>query len=226
LYCFAEEQWDALTSKYAQLLVCTPGRLCDFLRGKQVNLKKVTYVVLDEADRMLTMGFSKELTTIFAATSPQRQTLCFSATFPTSVENALRQWVSGKRPSVRIVIGLRNQSQTATTDTNVPASLAVTGPIGGIDQILSTEIGATDSSTPALSSSASGDAVSVNGSGSGNRNGLLLVSPHISQIVHCCAPHKKPRKLLRFLTDLKQKEDAQRVRHKTSVLIFVNKIKT
>ena len=62
------------------ILVATPGRLLDLLRQKCVRLDKVEVLVLDEADRMLDMGFVKDVRAIVAATSQNRQTLLFSAT--------------------------------------------------------------------------------------------------------------------------------------------------
>jgi ATP-dependent RNA helicase RhlE len=67
------------------VLVATPGRLLDLMRQGQVRLDSVTYLVLDEADRMLDMGFVRDIQAICAALPPVRQTLLFSATMPTSV---------------------------------------------------------------------------------------------------------------------------------------------
>jgi len=67
------------------LLVATPGRLLDLFRQNAVTLKGVETLVLDEADRMLDLGFAQELTTLFAALPRQRQTLLFSATFSDAI---------------------------------------------------------------------------------------------------------------------------------------------
>jgi ATP-dependent RNA helicase RhlE len=69
----------------ADVLVATPGRLLDLLRAGYVRLDKVTHLVLDEADRMLDMGFIRDVRKIVAAVPRERQTLLFSATMPRDV---------------------------------------------------------------------------------------------------------------------------------------------
>jgi ATP-independent RNA helicase DbpA len=65
------------------IVVGTPGRVDDHLRKATLKLEDVKTLVLDEADRMLEMGFQKELDAIVEAVPTERQTLMFSATFPT-----------------------------------------------------------------------------------------------------------------------------------------------
>ena len=86
----------------AQLVIATPGRLCDFLDRKLVNLSGVEILVLDEADRMLDMGFLPALSMILKAIPPTRQTLFFSATIEQSVAHLIEKHV--KNPK-RISIG-------------------------------------------------------------------------------------------------------------------------
>ena len=69
----------------AHVLVGTPGRVLDLLQQQQLSLKALTTLVLDEADRMLEMGFADQLDAIVAAAPKQRQTLLFSATYPASI---------------------------------------------------------------------------------------------------------------------------------------------
>ena len=72
----------------AQIVVCTPGRMIDILvtsGGKITNLRRVTYLVFDEADRMFDMGFEPQISRIHRNIRPSRQTVMFSATFPRSV---------------------------------------------------------------------------------------------------------------------------------------------
>ncbi|XP_020577269.1 DEAD-box ATP-dependent RNA helicase 42 isoform X2 [Phalaenopsis equestris] len=78
----------------AEIVVCTPGRMIDILctsAGKITNLRKVTYFVMDEADRMFDMGFEPQITRIVQNTRPDRQTVLFSATFPRQVEILARK---------------------------------------------------------------------------------------------------------------------------------------
>lgn len=72
-------------------MIATPGRLLDFLENGDTNLRRVTYLVLDEADRMLDMGFEKDIQKIVSKiTHPDRQTLMFSATWPKEVKALAR----------------------------------------------------------------------------------------------------------------------------------------
>ena len=64
------------------LLVATPGRLVELLATHAVTLERVTLLTIDEADRMMDLGFEEQLNTISEAIRPDRQTLLFSATFP------------------------------------------------------------------------------------------------------------------------------------------------
>ena len=72
----------------AELVVCTPGRMIDMLtlnKGKVTNLRRVTFVVIDEADRMFDLGFEPQITRIMDNIRPVRQIALFSATFPRNV---------------------------------------------------------------------------------------------------------------------------------------------
>nr|CAH7769353.1 unnamed protein product [Callosobruchus chinensis] len=78
----------------AEMIVCTPGRMIDMLAansGKVTNLRRVTYVVLDEADRMFDMGFEPQVMRIVDNIRPDRQTVMFSATFPRQMEALARR---------------------------------------------------------------------------------------------------------------------------------------
>lgn len=87
----------------AEIVVCTPGRMIDILcTGKVTNLRRVTYFVMDEADRMFDMGFEPQITRIIGNTRPDRQTVLFSATFPRSVETLARKVLSGRAVEVQI----------------------------------------------------------------------------------------------------------------------------
>jgi ATP-dependent RNA helicase RhlE len=86
----------------AQVVIATPGRLVDFLDRRLVNLSSVEFFVLDEADRMLDMGFLPSLKSILSAVPAKRQTLFFSATIESSVAHLVSSHV--KDPA-RISIG-------------------------------------------------------------------------------------------------------------------------
>ncbi|SPQ99388.1 unnamed protein product (mitochondrion) [Plasmodiophora brassicae] len=84
------------------LVVATPGRLLDHLRKKQAQLTDCTFVVIDEADRLLQMGFEAQARAILSQIRPDRQTLLFSATFKRRVESLARSLL---RDPVRIAVG-------------------------------------------------------------------------------------------------------------------------
>ena len=88
--------------KGSQVVIATPGRLCDFLERKLVDLSGVRFLVLDEADRMLDMGFLPAIHAILKKIPPARQTLFFSATIEKSVAHLINSHV---RNPVRIAIG-------------------------------------------------------------------------------------------------------------------------
>jgi len=69
-----------------EIVIATPGRLIDHLEQGNTNLKRVTYLVMDEADRMLDMGFEPQLRKIASQIRPDRQVLMWSATWPREVQ--------------------------------------------------------------------------------------------------------------------------------------------
>lgn len=84
------------------VLVATPGRLIDFIDIKRINLFRVTYLVLDEADRMLDMGFEPQVRAICGQIRPDRQTLMFSATWPKEIQRLAAEF---QKDWIRINIG-------------------------------------------------------------------------------------------------------------------------
>jgi len=88
-----------------QVIVATPGRLNDMIRRKRVDFSNVKWVVLDEADEMLDMGFQEEVDTILETTPKEKYTLLFSATLPAQVERILTKYM--KKPVMKTV-GKRN----------------------------------------------------------------------------------------------------------------------
>ena len=76
-----------------EICIATPGRLIDMLETLKTNLRRVTYLVLDEADRMLDMGFEPQLRTIVEQIRPDRQTLMWSATWPREVQQLARDFL-------------------------------------------------------------------------------------------------------------------------------------
>jgi len=84
------------------LIIATPGRLQDFIDRKLADLRQIKMLVLDEADRMLDMGFLPAIRRIVAKLPAQRQTLCFSATMEQSVATLVHDYM---RDPVRVALG-------------------------------------------------------------------------------------------------------------------------
>ncbi|EPZ35635.1 ATP-dependent RNA helicase DBP2 [Rozella allomycis CSF55] len=80
-------------SRGCEIVIATPGRLIDLLTMGKTNLRRVTYLVLDEADRMLDMGFEPQLRKIVEQIRPDRQTLMWSATWPKEVQALARDYM-------------------------------------------------------------------------------------------------------------------------------------
>ena len=84
------------------LVIATPGRLQDFIRRKLVDWRQIKILVLDEADRMLDMGFLPAMQHILSVLPQNRQTLCFSATMERSVATLVNDYM---RDPVRVAVG-------------------------------------------------------------------------------------------------------------------------
>jgi ATP-dependent RNA helicase RhlE len=106
---------EAAIQSYPQVIVATPGRLCDHLDRGNIWLEFIQMVVLDEADRMLDMGFTDQLNRVMQDVPTNRQTLLFSATFTAPVEKLARKIL---HDPVRIAIG-----KPQSTATNIEQSI-------------------------------------------------------------------------------------------------------
>ena len=80
-----EGQQKQALQKNPRVIIATPGRLVDFMEQRVVNLADVEILILDEADRMLDMGFAPQINKILRAVRKERQTMLFSATMPTEI---------------------------------------------------------------------------------------------------------------------------------------------
>ncbi|XP_076053085.1 ATP-dependent RNA helicase DDX42 isoform X1 [Oratosquilla oratoria] len=93
----------------AEIVVATPGRMIDMIKMKATNLQRVTFLVLDEADRMFDMGFEPQVRSICDHVRPDRQTLLFSATFKKKVERLARDVLTDPIRVVQGELGEANQ---------------------------------------------------------------------------------------------------------------------
>ena len=209
-----EEQEEQLAqpSVLALLVVGTPGRLVATLESGALRLRRARLLVIDEADRMLALGFAEQLETIRETlpanerdsrdsrdetsrsvsvadapagmgSRPGRQTLMFSATFPKTVRAVAKAWLAPKPAIIKIEASVDAGSVVKRSN---EANVAVAA--GGKEQ----------------------------------RSGPSRDASDVEQTVHVCAEHKKARKLLKHLTELRKNDGRSRSR----VLVFANRIKT
>ena len=89
-------------SQGCEIVVATPGRMIDMLVMNVTNLRRCTYLVLDEADRMLDMGFEPQIRNIIGQIRPDRQTVMFSATWPDEIVKLAREFF---RDPIQVNIG-------------------------------------------------------------------------------------------------------------------------
>ncbi len=109
LSSFAEEQKTRIVAVYGgqpierqisrlqrgvDIVVGTPGRILDHLERKTLDISKVSYIVLDEADEMLNMGFIDDIETILKAAPKERRTVLFSATMPAHIERLAKKYMN------------------------------------------------------------------------------------------------------------------------------------
>jgi len=93
----------------SQIVVGTPGRTLDLVKRKALSLERIQWLVLDEADEMLNMGFKEELDKILRSTPDHKQTLLFSATFPKEVEQISRNYL---KDPLEVSAGQKNAGAT------------------------------------------------------------------------------------------------------------------
>jgi superfamily II DNA/RNA helicase len=96
-----------------EIVIATPGRLIDILEMGKTNLRRCTYLVLDEADRMLDMGFEPQIRKIVDQIRPDRQVLMWSATWPKEVRKLAEDFLQGEYAHINI------GSQTLSANHNI-----------------------------------------------------------------------------------------------------------
>ncbi len=95
-----------------QVIAATPGRLLDMIRRGRINLETIDFLVLDEADEMLNMGFTEDINQILESVSDARQTLLFSATMPKAVSRIAQNYM--KNPQ-EVTVGTKNSGSDNVT---------------------------------------------------------------------------------------------------------------
>ncbi|SOV79349.1 DNA helicase 60 [Plasmodium sp. gorilla clade G3] len=109
--------------KGADIIVATPGRLLDFLENGNINLLKCIYVVIDEADRLLDMGFEKQLRKIMTQVNKNKQLLFLTATWPEQVRKLAYDFCS--YDPVKIQIGKNELTANKNIEQNVIISSSI-----------------------------------------------------------------------------------------------------
>ena len=106
-----EKQIRSLKNK-AHIVVGTPGRMIDLINRRVLKLANIKYLVLDEADEMLTMGFKDDLDTILSETPREKQTMLFSATMPKAISSIAKKYMNSPQ---EISSGKRNEGAKNVT---------------------------------------------------------------------------------------------------------------
>lgn len=247
-------QIEHLSSTALHILVATPGRLLDLKTSGEISLDCVTYLVIDEADRMLALGFEEQLNAVSQFVRPDRQTLLFSATFPGKLREVSTKWLTANTQETKgssgtsdncIIIRVNtlefSNVKETPTEKKMEAKKMLERQSENFSQLEHENSPATTSSVPPASglsdstdSIAAEDGVSMElerESGvidekKSRRTLSLTVSKSIRQHVHVCAAHKKPRLIIKYITRVRENEKAEKVRQVGSMLIFCTKVKT
>ncbi|XP_005185716.2 probable ATP-dependent RNA helicase DDX43 [Musca domestica] len=95
----------------AEIIICTPGRLNDLIQANVIDIATITYLVLDEADRMLDMGFEPQIRKILLDIRPDRQTVMTSATWPPGVRRLAESYMSNP---IQVCVGSLDLAATHT----------------------------------------------------------------------------------------------------------------
>ena len=219
-----ENQLDELKaskSAVGLVVVATPGRLLDLVSTESISLGDVTYLVIDEADRMLAMGFFEQLTAIASQIRPDRQTLLFSATFPGRLREAATQWCAD-------ACTIRCNTVDFTREGEGEAKAASAATVSTLIPFPTTQVGASVDDTTETSDVAvdAGAQVPPLRQAAASNISSLTVSDSIIQDVHVCVPHKRPRLLIKYVLRVREQEKQDKVRQAGPMLIFCTTIKT
>lgn len=224
-----EQQIDTLRNLGNQfrVLVATPGRLLDILQSADspLTLDLVSLQVIDEADRMLAMGFLEQLQVVNEYLHPARQRLMFSATFPGRLRELSDIWLpnhvmircnavemnvherkvkSAPRDEMVVEQSVDPVESDNTDDPRMEEQTEQPNKKQKQQQQEDTNISALQAPTTST----------------------LTLSSSITQLIHICATHKKPRLLIKFIERIRKQEQDEKLRQAAGMVIFCNSIKT
>ena len=197
-----DEQVEAL-ERNVSLCVCTTGRLLDMLMTRHADLGRVTLLVLDEADLLISLGFEDQIQQIAGQLRPDRQTLLFSATFSDRLEAAAGQWLRSP---------LRVYAEGGRGERTIEAADAATDGGGGVGEAGEAEYGL--------------------GSLEEGPDGVSLPPAAVSQRFTLCDAGQKREVLMASLTELAATAAAAaaagaaggKARQRPRAMVFVNRI--
>ena len=223
-----QTQIEQLSSSALHILVATPGRLLDLQSSGEISLNYITYMVIDEADRMLALGFEEQLNAISQFVRPDRQTLLFSATFPGKLRNVSAKWLTNSDQSGNEVKGVVDNSVIIRVNTMELSDVNETPTEKKLAaKALAQKSDESDSvADKSPIKEVKKDEINAKTADDKSRTLSLTVSNSINQHVHVCAAHKKPRLLIKYITRIREKEKEEKVRQAGSMLIFCTKVKT
>ena len=239
------------------IISATPGRMVDLIGGiynnkSNLRLDNVAFLVIDEADRMLQMGFVEQVSSICEQIRPDRVTCMLSATLPQKLSNESHIWFGDKRPTICIkasTVSLdvknehkRKEKSGSSYLTNENAKKETIEPNTNdlktsfsliVGRAVSTPPQETNSVDPPLpdeqdvvDTTATSVEVSTENRTERRVTDLAAIPSHIAQILHVCAAHKKPKKLIGILAKLRKAElDQGRSRHPGLLVVFFGQIK-
>ena len=243
-------QVENLSATALHILVATPGRLLDLKTSGEISLDCVTYLVIDEADRMLAMGFEEQLNAVSQFVRPDRQTLLFSATFPGKLREVSTKWLTTTQANTTLAskatesviirvntLEFSNVKETPSEKKN-EAKQALEQSMAslkekGTDRLQGEDVkeDGLPTADPEVDESVTNNTEDSNmdtpvDEKTNRRSLSLTVSRSIKQHVHVCASHKKPRLIIKYITRIREREKVEKVRQVGSMLIFCTKVKT
>ena len=207
------EQVEALETARPDVVIATPGRLCDLIGTQSVDLSRCCHLVIDEADKMLQMGFDEDLQVrtnkeFFRPKPSKNVFLTISLSLPLIAQKIAKE-VNRARAEGEGVCEEPTTLQTLLFSATFPKALVKRCGTwlreGGTKMV---------------------DATASEAEGSGGEGEGQTVSPNVTQVVHVCAEHKKEKKLMKYLEKIRfEAKEVEGSRHVPRVLVFVNTIK-